>query len=73
MKRIDRVHTKYGVFSIPSGMRGDLVRKLVEDDLFSHAWLCHDGDIDKCSDGCNGSSASEERVKLYSGIERIPA
>lgn len=68
--RIDRVRTKYGTFTVPRGMRSDLIRKLVEDDSFAHAWLCHGVNREECPDGCD-SCGDPIRTLQYGSIERV--
>lgn len=65
------VSTKHGDFTIPAGLRSDLARKLIEDDSFAHAWICHEGIAANCPDGCDGAGGCPERARLYLAIDRV--
>lgn len=53
-------------FVSPPGMDRELMEKLVWDNDYAHAWLCH-SDGSECSDGCNTTPAPD-RAALYDGI-----
>ena len=54
----------------PKGMSKGLAKKLLDDSVFAHMWLCHNARGEECPDGCD-TLGNPKRTQQYQAIELL--